>query len=123
MKKQKKQQKMINDYLDFTSPGADHRMFMVSEERLDSMNVEFAQLEIECCNNRKDYTDPGTAESPGDGLHAGKLLKRFLQLAKNEHEELAFMYAFSTFISRVHLRIEEAIYLEKLHPQAKIITL
>jgi hypothetical protein len=114
---------MIKEFVDFSCAGSDHRLFKMPAERLSDLNLELSNLEIECCNNHKDYTDPGTPESPGAGLHAGKLLKRLLELARNEHEEVALMYAFSTFIKRVHARIEEVLYLEKLHPQSKIKTL
>lgn len=110
---------MIKDYLDLTCTGTDEKMFKLPIERLDEMNLELINLEIDCAANRKDFTIFSTAESPGDGLHSGKLLERVLSLAKTPQEEIAFLYAFSSFMVRVNIRIDEAIYLEKIQPQTK----
>lgn len=114
---------MIKQYLDLTATDAGAEMFRIPQERLDEMNDHLHALEVVISTNHKIYTTPGTVESPGDGLHPGKVLECILEIAKNPNEELAILFAFPEFTERVLDSISRQLFIEKVagnHPEAKI---
>lgn len=116
---------MIKEYLNLEATDVAESMFGITQQRLKEINEMLFIADHEIATNHKQYTLPGTEDSPGDGLHVGKTLERILKIARTPNEELAILYAYSAFVDKVLDSINDVLIKEKimkLHPEAEIIT-
>lgn len=101
---------MIKQYLNLEAHGCDHIMFGLPEERTEILNNWLEALETEIAQNHEQYTVVGTEESPGDGLHCGKVLARMLEISQSPQDEIALMFALNVFIDAVLGKINEIMF-------------
>lgn len=90
---------MLNNYLNLEANKAGAPLFNIDESRVEELNKELNGIAHDIFDNYKDYT---FVDEDGDpGLAAGPALKRILQIATNDQEELCLLFYANSFLQYV----------------------